>query len=108
MYNFCFKRIGFAFIAKKKAKLSKVTSGSMTNGVNRVSVWQITDGCVAGSNNVRSLNFGNKEQQLAKRIFITGFRLLSRHHNGCAPKKILVRKLFHCYGFVFDYQVFLS
>ncbi len=35
-------------------------------------------------------------------------RLLSGHYNGCAPKKILVRKLLHCYGPVFDYQVFLS
>ncbi len=27
---------------------------------------------------------------------------------GVRKSKILVRKLFHCYGSVFDYQVFLS
>ncbi len=34
--------------------------------------WQITDGCVAGSNNLSSLNLGKEGQQFAKRIFITG------------------------------------
>ncbi len=44
----------------------------MTDGVNHVSVRQITDGCVAGSNNVSSLNLGKKEQQFAKRIVELG------------------------------------
>ncbi len=39
---------------------------------------------------------------------LKGSRLLSGHHNGCAPMKILVRRPLHCYGSVFDYQVFHS